>query len=223
MKKLFLSTVLALGWFAAPIAPAQAQTAPSSCGVNFNPVVGVNCANIRQPTYVVAMTGLVPASAATDFFCIGGPSGTATKNIHIRRWQVSGVATTLVTTPVLLIRRPTADTGTAATVTYVSLVHGYNVSNPTNTATVVGYNSTGGNPTVVAGVNYGAREITLPVSGTSAMPSDQQIWRFGTPVDSYEQGLDITKGQTVQYCLNLNGATIAGGALYGEIEWTEDQ
>ena len=65
MKKLLLSLALALGLYA-PIAPAHAR----GCGVNFVPAVGVNCANVRQITYIAAILKLVPASSSTDFFCI---------------------------------------------------------------------------------------------------------------------------------------------------------
>lgn len=218
MKKLLLSTVLALGWFAAPVASAQAQT-PANCGVNFNPVVGVNCANIRQATYVATINDLIPAASATDFFCLTGATSAA-KNIHIRRVEISGTATTLITTPISFRRLSVPDTGTLSA--KIAGPRGFSTSNPTATAVVAGYDATGGNPTSTgtsALIKTG--ELTLGASATE-ITTDRLIFSFGTSIDSYEQGLDITAGSTVQYCLNLGTASVNAGALYGYIEWTED-
>lgn len=219
MKKLFLSTVLALGWFAAPVAPAHAQSA-ANCGVNYNPTIGINCANFRQVTYTQSITGLVPAASATDFWCLQGSS---TTNVHITRIELSGKAGTLITTPVNLIRRNTLDTGTASTA--ILSVAPLSFSNPTAGATMVAYDSTGGNPTITdstshQGIRYA--EITFPVSGTSAMPADRLVWSFGTGVESYDQHANITKGSTQEICLNLGAVSVSTGALYGSMEWTED-
>ena len=86
MKKLLLSSVLALGLYAPAftITPAHAV----GCGVNFTPTIGVNCANVRVATYSAAILKLVPAATPTDFFCI---SGSATKTIHVRRIELGAV------------------------------------------------------------------------------------------------------------------------------------
>lgn len=218
MKKLLLSTVLALGWFAAPVA-SHAQT-PANCGVNFTPVVGVNCANIRQATYIATINALVPVAAATDFFCISGATSAPQKAIHIRRVEISGKATTLITTPISFRRLSVPDTGTLSTA--VSGPRGYNPANPTSTAVIAAYDSTGGNPTSTGtSALFKLGELTLGVSATSNN-TDRLVFQFGTPVDAYSQGIDIPVASTNQFCLNAGAATIAGGALYGYIEWSED-
>ena len=210
-KKLLLAgvAVLALGGVAAS-------------QVNVVPQVGVNTANLRQSTYSAAILGLVPVASATDFFCI---SGSSSKKVHVRRIALSGQAGTLVTTPIVLLHRTSLDTGTAATSTYLKASAPLLSTNASATATVVAYNSTGGNPTIVDSSPTYIRvsSLTLPVSGTSAMGSDRLIWEFGTSVDAYSQGLDIPSGGTAeQYCLNLNGVSVSSGVLGGSIEWTED-
>jgi hypothetical protein len=216
VKKLLLSTVLALGWFAAPVAPAHAQT-PANCGVNFNPVIGVNCANIRTATYVGQIINLAPASAATDIWCI---DASATKNVHIRRVSLSGTATAVATIPVNFIRRNTLDTGgTSSTPNITS----FSTNNPTATAPVIQYTA---NPTLTDTTSHQTIRDTIltlgpttPVAGE--LPSVVQ-WDFGTAVDAYDQGADLAKNSTQQFCINWGGATTAGNALYGTVEWTED-
>lgn len=217
MKRLFLLIGLLLG----ASAPAHAQSSQVGCGVNFTPQVGINCANVRVATYTAAIFGLVPHSSATDFFCIAGASGGSTKSIHIRRWRLTGTAGTLVTTPIRVERNSIPDTGTPSA--DVTTVHAFNSANPTATAVVAAYDSTGGNPTIGGtAILFDAREITLGVSGTTAAPADEMQLLYGTQVDSYEQGLDIPKGSTVQYCLNLNAVSVSSGVLWGQVEWTEE-
>jgi len=199
-----------------------ALTTSALAQVNYVPQVGVNVANLRAQTYSASLLSLVPVASATDFFCI---SGSTSKHIHVRRIELSGTAGTLVTTPVVLVHRTSLNTGTAAASTYVKAAAPLLSTNGTATATVVGYNSTGGNPTIVdASPTYiRTSTLTLPVSGTSATGADRLVWLFGTSVDAYNQGLDIPSGGTAQqYCLNLNGVSITSGVLQGSIEWTED-
>ena len=135
MKKLLLSSVLALGLYAPAftITPAHAV----GCGVNFTPTIGVNCANVRVATYSAAILKLVPAATPTDFFCI---SGSATKTIHVRRIELGAVGTGL-NQPIYLNHNLGLDTGTAAVAaTYGPIAYPMNSANPAATATVVAYN-----------------------------------------------------------------------------------
>lgn len=216
MKKLLLSTVLALGWFATPIVPAHAQTA-ANCGVNYNPQIGVNCANIRAATYVGQILALVPAAAATDIYCVDASS---TKNVHIRRVTLSGTATAVATIPVTMIRRNTLDTGGTSSTPNITA---FDTANPTATAAVISYTA---NPTITDSTSHQTIRDqilvlgpTTPVAGEAPQPI---IWEFGTSVDAYDQGANLTKGSTQQFCLNWNANTTAGNALYGTVEWTED-
>lgn len=213
MKKLLLLIgLLVLG----ASAPASAQT-PANCGVNFTPVVGVNCANVRTATYVGQILGLVPAAAASDIWCVDASS---TKNVHIRRITLSGTATAVATIPVGLIRRNTLNTGGTSDTPHITA---FNTGNPTATAPVIEYTA---NPTITdttshQTIRYGILTLgpTTPVAGEA--PS-QLVWEFGTAVDAYDQGADLKLGSTQQFCINWGVATTAGNALYGTVEWTED-
>lgn len=208
MKRILFGSVALLGL----IAPAFAQ-------VNTVPQIGVNVANLRENTYIATINGLVPAASATDFFCI---AGSASKNIGVEEISISGTAGTLITTPISLRRiTGTLNTGTASTA--VLGPRAFKSTNPTVTATVVGYDSTGGNPTVTGTTAlFDGEELTLPVSGTSAMPAEAVTWKFGTALDAYAQRLNITSGSTTtEYCLNLGAVSVSSGKLYGHIIWTE--
>jgi hypothetical protein len=186
-------------------------------GVNTVPQVGVNTANLRQSTYSAVSIGLVPVAAgATDAFCI---SGGATKNIAIRRIGISGTATTAVEVPVTILRRTALDTGgTAATGAALPVAGRNNTNNDASTAVLTAYTA---NPTIndASPKYFRTASIALPLA--SANIGQFNEWLFGTPIDFYEQGLDIPKNTTQQYCINLNSTAIAGGLLYIEIEWTE--
>jgi hypothetical protein len=208
MKRLFLLIgLLLLG----ASAPAHAQNTP--CGVNFNPVIGVNCANIRQNTYVGQILGLVPVTGATDVWCI---DASATKSISIRRLELSGVATAATQVPVTFIRRNTVDTGTAGTPNITA----NNTGNPTSTATLVSYTA---NPTITDTTSHQTIRAGYLLLGTAAVPTGFPIaWNFGTAVDGYNQGADLTKGTTQQFCINLGATALGGGQLLeGYVEWTE--
>lgn len=219
MKKLLLLAALGLGLgLHAPT--AHAQTA-ANCGVNYVPAIGVNCANVREATYIATLNGLVPAASATDFLCIAGAAG---KSIHIREISISGTAGTLITTPIFIRRiTGTLNTGTASTA--ILGPRAMSPGNPLVAATVVGYDSTGGNPTVTGTTaGFTSNELTLGVTGTTAAPADKLVWRFGTALDAYSQGLDITgsNAATTEYCLNLGAISVSSGKLYGDIIWTEN-
>lgn len=216
MKKLLLSTVLALGWFAAPVAPAQAQTA-ANCGVNYFPIIGVNCANIRQATYIGQILGLVPAAAATDVWCL---NASATKSVHIRRVTLSGTATAVATIPIVLIRRNTLDTGGTSSTPNITSA---STNNPTATAGPIQYTA---NPTITDSTSHQTiRDQILTLGPTTPVAGELPTmidWYFGTHNDAYNQGADLAKGSTQQFCINWGAATTAGNALYGTVEWTED-
>lgn len=202
MKRILLAGVAALGL----IAPASAQ-------VNAVPQVGVNTANLRAQTYVGQINGVVLASSATDFACINASSS---KKVSIRRVALSGTAGTLITTPISLIRRNTKDTGTSTAMNITK----NNTTNAAATASGVSYTA---NPTITDSTSHQTirtAEITFPVSGTNAVGGDRLEWFFGTQVDAYNQGADLTAGSTQQFCLNA-GAVTTGATVYGTVEWTE--
>lgn len=206
MKKLLLSAALALGLSA----PALAQ-------VNTVPQIGVQTAILRTPTYSATSVGLVPASAATDIFCI---SAGTTKTVAIRRITISGTAGTAVTTPFLIYQRSALDTGgTAATGLALPVAVPNNPNDPVSTAVVTAYTA---NPTVAATpVLLDAITVDLPVT-TAAGGRVDSTSLYGTAVDTFNKGLDIMKNTTIQNCINLNGVTVSSGVLTIHVEWTEN-
>jgi hypothetical protein len=209
LSKLLLASAL-LGVLAIP---ALAQ------GVNTVPQIGVNTANLRANTYSAAILKLVPAATPTDFFCI---SGSATKNIHVRRIEIAATGTGL-TQPIYLNHNLGLDTGTTAVAaTYGPIANPLRSKNPAATATVVAYNTTGGNPTIGGTVTTIRSSNIISSLATTPVTAQALSWQFGTSIDDYEQGLDIPLGATTeQYCLNYVGGT-APSTVNGYIEWTEE-
>jgi hypothetical protein len=210
MKRLSLTLLALLGLLAWGPTPASAV-----CSVNTVPQVGVICDVTRNFTYAAASVGLVPASSATDIFCI---SGSTTKTISVREITLSGTAGTAITTPVLLYRRVSLDTGgTAATGAALPVGAPLITTNPTVTAVLTAYTA---NPTIndSSPVLLGAPAVSFSVTTGTNSPF---VWNAGSQVDIQSQGFDIVKGTAQQLCLNLNGVSISSGVLAIGIKWQE--
>ena len=182
--------------------------------VNVVPQVGVNSANIRQNTYGAISVGLVPAASATDIFCI---SGSASKTVTVRRILISGSAGTAITTPFVLLRRVSLDTGgTPATGIALPVAGRFSSINAAATAVLTAYTANptinDSSPTYVAAV-----AVSVPVTTSQALFTELI---FGSRIDAYDQGLDL-RGAAQQLCLNLNAASISSGVLAISIEWIE--
>lgn len=215
MKKLFpvLGLILAFGLWLGSF-PALAQT---PCGVNFNPTIGVNCANIRQPTYSAISRALVPAASGTDIFCI---SGSTTKNIVIDRVEISGTAGTLVSVPFTLLRRVSLDTGgTAATGTALPVASTHSTNNAAATAVLTAYTA---NPTIVdaSPLYFRSNWLSLPTTAAGTV-INSIVWQFGSATEEYDQRLDIVKNTAQQVCVNINAVSVTSGVLDISIQWTE--
>ena len=78
------------------------------------------------------------------------------------------------------------------------------------------------NPTIndSSPVYFRVNTVNLSPAATAAS-ADQAIWTFGTANDGYNQSLTLVKGTTQQVCVNLNGASPAGGSLSINLEWNE--
>lgn len=219
MRNLALIAALLLGASAPAMisAPAKAQSNQVGCGVNYVPVVGINCANVRSATYAATVTGLVAASSATDLICL---DGSTTKNIHLRRVILTAVGSAVLTTPFYINLNHSLDTGgTPATGKALPVAAMLNPTNPTSGATLISYTA---NPTVTdASPNRLMAGYFSVVTSTTAQSVTQLP--FSGAVDPYEQSIDIPKAATVvqQICVNLNGVT-TGGTFASTLEWTED-
>ncbi len=195
------------------------SSALASAQVNTVPQVGVNTSNTRANTYSSTMWGLVPASSATDFWCM---NGSATRNIHLRRLYISGTAGTAINTVVYLKLNHSLDTGgTAATGNAAPVIAPNNPNNPTSTVSAsTAYTA---NPTVndASPNQLVTFNVSFPTSSGLLVPT---LVQAGSSVDFYDQSWDIPKATTVvqQLCLNLNAATISTGSLTVSAEWTED-
>lgn len=206
MKKLLLLLALGLGL----LAPAQAQ-------VNSVPQVGVISAIQKLRTYSAAAVGLVPAASATDILCLNGSSSAA---ISLREIIISGSAGTAITTPVLLYRRVSLDTGGTAATGLALPVGVANISTDSApTATLTAYTA---NPTVVDSSPSLLVAPAVSFSVTTGTNSPVVI-NAGTQVDFFSKGYDIPKGSTTQQlCLNLNGVTVTTGVLAISLQWIEN-
>lgn len=210
LKRFLLLSALALGLLAPIATPASA-----ACTVNTVPQTGVICDITRNPTYAAASVGLVPAASATDIFCIAASS---TRSISVREITLSGTAGTAITTPVLIYRRASLDTGgTAATGLALPVGAALITTSPTVSATLTAYTA---NPTITdsSPVLLGAPAISFAVTTTNNQPF---IVNAGSQVDQQSQGFDLVKGSTQQLCLNLNGVSISSGVLAIGIKWQE--
>lgn len=207
MRWLLLAGALAVG----AIAVSQAQ-------VNVVPQTGTIQNYLGKTTFSAAFVGLVPPASATDTICI---AGSATKTIKIVRFELSGTAGTLVTLPVTLLKRVTADTGgTAATTTAnpANTIGKRDVNSGAATATLISYTAV---PTIndTSPVYWRSSSLTLNVTGTTAAPA--QV------IDFYFHNSDLAtqptlRGAAEQACLNFNSVSVSLGVLNGSITWTEE-
>lgn len=207
MKRVLLSFALALGL----IAPAFAQ-------VNVVPQTGVTSGYVPKFTYSAGFTGLVPVASATDVVCL---AGSATKTVKVTKIVLGGTAGTLVTLPVLLTKKATADSGgTAASTTAnpANTITPLDSQFPTATAVPISYTA---NPTInAAGTILAARTLTLPVTsaGVASIPT---VWDYGAGNSNLLSPI-VLRGVAQQICLNFSGISVSSGLLAGYLEWTEE-
>lgn len=208
IRKLILGTLAGLAFTGAALAQA----------VNVVPQVGMITEIVRRPTYTASSVGLVPAASATDIFCINASSS---KTVTVRRVVIGGTAGTAITTPFLLYRRVSHDTGgTAATSHALPVAVPHISSDSAATATLTAYTA---NPTIVDSSPslMGALLVDLPV--TTAAGGRVDVERtYGTSNDMFSKGLDLLKGSSQQLCVNLNGVSVSSGVLAITMEWQEN-
>lgn len=186
--------------------------------VNVVPQVGVNSAVITRPTYSSVALSLTPAAAATDIACIAGTN--VSKNIFINHISVSGTAGTLITVPIVILRRASADTGgTAASTTanWANTILRNDSFNGAPAATLISYSA---NPTIndTSPTYLRSRALTLPTTGAGTVISPAS---FDWETTSFGQR-PVLHNASEQLCINLNGSTISSGVLQLSIEWTEE-
>lgn len=160
-------------------------------------------------TYAAAASGLVPAALATDVFTL---NGSATKTIRVSKLSVNGVQTTAGQVAISIIKRSTANAGGTSTATTRIP---YDSASAAATGTVLSYTA---NPTTLGTVVGTITASRLFVPGI-ATATDAQGFSMVTG-DVGQQFVTI-RGAAENLAVNLNGVTIAGGAVNVVIEWTE--
>lgn len=205
MKKL----LLAIGAWVLAGTLALAQ------GVNNVPQVGTISSILKQPSYTASSVGLVPAGSATDIYCI---SPGATKNVAIRQIKISGTAGTAITTPFLIYRRVSLDTGgTPATSLALPVAKPLNPGDPASTATLTAYTA---NPTVVDS-SPSLMDVIQPTLAVTTTASSGAQSGYAEQVSWFIHSLVLQKNTTQQVCVNLNGVSVSSGVLNITMIWGE--
>lgn len=209
MKKL----LLALGLWVGLASAASAQCVAVG-GVNSVPQTGVNCPSESSvDTFAATSIGLVPASSATDVFCI---TGSATKVVRINTIRVGGTAGTLVSLPVVVVKRASANTGgTLATTTALPVPYRIDSTDAAPTATASAWTA---NPTIVDSAPglIDAAIVTLNV--TTAAGGTSQLFSWSTR--AYNEAVTL-RSAAQQVCVNLNAVSVSSGLLAISANWTE--
>lgn len=213
MRKLLLLLALVAASFIGGNA-AQAQCPGVNCT---QPVYGLGFI-AKNRTYGAISVGLVPASSATDIWCL---NQSTTKAIHIDQISVTGTAGTAITTPFVVKLNHSQDTGgTPATGLALPVAAPFSSSDIAATATLTAYTA---NPTIPDSTpSYlAAEDVSLGVTTTV----NQAATRFlsSTSVDEFNKGFDMPAAATSvqQVCVNLNGVSVASGVLTISAIWQE--
>lgn len=161
-----------------------------------------------KTAYSATATAAPLAVAATDVFAI---TGSAAKLVRVTRIEVSGTQTTAGIVSVLVTKRSTANSG--GTSTAPAMVP-HDSLNAAAVASVLLYSA---NPTI--GTTVGvvrSDKLLLPApAGTSQAPP--LVFDFGT---RNGQAMVLRVNQVL--AVSFNGATVAGGSLNFNVEWTEE-
>lgn len=163
---------------------------------------------VQQITYRAAVLALAPASSATDFFTI---TGSATKQVRVKRIACNGISTAAATAIVQVVKRSTANSaGTATTPTKVPLNTAAGIA---ATGVVRAYTA---NPTLGTAVGtIAVAELTTNTVATSAFNNS------GVVFDFRDQWV-VLNGTAQVLALNGNAASFtSGAALNCEVEWSE--
>lgn len=178
----------------------RVDTSGSAQTVTAIPADGIKAA------YSVVMTGIVPATSATDVFTI---IGSGTKIVRIRAVTLYGAQTTGSVVPFFLIKRSTADTGGAST---NGTAVPWSSGNPAATAVVSAYTA---NP---SGLGTSLGNLSYEIPFVAIVQDTLFDYNFTlTPSEVYTLN---TAAETI--AVNLNATTVTGGSLAIKMSWTEE-
>jgi hypothetical protein len=161
-----------------------------------------------RQSYSTSVTTSLPISA-TDVITIGG---SASKTVRITLVKITGISTTAITTPVLLIKRSSTNTGGGISAPSI-VPHDSNNSNSGVTVLYYSANATG------LGTAVGTmRQDRLTFQTIASTGEGAITWDFGTrPTQAV-----VLRGTSQLLCVNLNGVTVTGGSISCDIEWSEE-
>jgi hypothetical protein len=164
----------------------------------------------RKPTYSAALIAYTPYATPQDIVGIGG---SASKQVRVLRFAVSGRATAANQLDVQLVKRASADTGgTPSALTAVA----HDSIDAAATAAVTSYGSAPAAGTLVGAVRAQQINLSAAGSGGAAVPVE---FDFGTVND---KSIVLNSASEGIY-LNLNGATMPGGTVLNVfVEWSEE-
>jgi hypothetical protein len=166
-----------------------------------------------RPTYFITLQGFATGAVNTDVFNL---IGSATKVVRVTRVRFSMTATTAVGINLQLIKRSTANAGGS---TGVAVNGAYDSNDPAATATNLAYTANATTLGTVVGTAVRSDKYAVEVGTTPATQQPQVIeWIFG----QNNCKPPVLRGVAQSLCVNLGGATIAGGSVSILFEWTED-
>lgn len=191
---------------ATPLPISGTVAANATLSAETTKVIGT--VNLPSPsiTYSAVSSGIVPATAATDLVTL---YGSATKIVNVLNIWVTGVQTTAGQAQILLVKRSTANTAGTST---AQVRIPYDSNDASATATVLAYTA---NPTLGTTIGNVRGDRAFLPGAASASDAQGLAWSFlnGKPM--------ILRGVAQGICVNLAGATLAGGSINVTIEWTE--
>jgi hypothetical protein len=164
----------------------------------------------RKPTYSAALIAYAPYATPQD---IVGIVGSASKQVRVLRFAVSGRATSANQLDVQLVKRSTADTGgTPTAVTAVA----HDSNDAAATAAVSSFAAAPTAGTLVGAIRAQQINLSAAGSGGAAVPVE---FDFGTCND---KSIVLNAASEGLY-LNLNGAAMPGGTVLNVfVEWSEE-
>lgn len=175
------------------------------------PSIGV-VAPAMRPTHSAVVTGLSPASSATDIFTI---TGSATKTVRVTKAYCNATADAAGSLNLRLAKRSTANSGgTASTVTSAS----HDSTNSAASAVVRSYTA---NPTTGTLVGYLRGAVLAIATATApAVTGSDTAWNFS---DGFTTDQAVTLRGTGQVlAVNAGGVSFpAGSSVNCGFEWNE--
>jgi hypothetical protein len=164
----------------------------------------------RKPTYSAALIAYTPYATPQD---VVGIVGSASKQVRVLRFAVSGRAGAANQLDVQLVKRSAADTGgTPTALTAVS----HDSNDAAATAAATSYGSAPAAGTLVGALRAQQINLSAAGSGGAAVPVE---FDFGSVND---KAIVLNSGSEGLY-LNLNGATMPGGTVLNVfVEWSEE-